>query len=556
MDGSAKAPDGKQSWALDSALFATLAHVGVDRHHVEELEPKDIDTLSAEVGAAYQRCSIPESDIPLDEREVDEHLVRSIHLIDSGLQHRSLDDGGALLSLFREAIMTPGNLEALLRMCNANNRIGPVRCHAIRQIAALMALPSIWSIKLSDGFSVSFGLICSMANFLHDETTCEMLHEAQCSCQYVWSVLQVALSMAKDEPSTILHQIRPYDWTMIFDRGGTPVSAETGRTSCWDMAVFVRLHILCQRILRAIPRPLRIPTYENTTIEQAVGNVDGNHPGSSGPAQDYDGNAAYNLKQCSVIPDEEASKRFLIKLGASHGLFRSALNRIISGDYWLSCTRTSTRSNEDVISDIHFLQVFFHSFTHCLGPLPSDCGTKELMRLACSALRGRFGSDSDVMSPFDDEMQEEITRRTNVVIMYLREGEECTGLGSCCMPAWIRLQDRPVLEESQWQRIQDQVNLVDETWDHRRDKERRRAMKENSFERWDDVVGDSRVCANCYAPEETKENGVEDDGDGSTKKQPLMRCAGCRQISYCSRTCQQEHWKKVHKDRCCQRRNK
>ena len=31
---------------------------------------------------------------------------------------------------------------------------------------------------------------------------------------------------------------------------------------------------------------------------------------------------------------------------------------------------------------------------------------------------------------------------------------------------------------------------------------------------------------------------------------PLRRCTGCWKISYCSRECQEEHWRKVHKAHC------
>ena len=31
---------------------------------------------------------------------------------------------------------------------------------------------------------------------------------------------------------------------------------------------------------------------------------------------------------------------------------------------------------------------------------------------------------------------------------------------------------------------------------------------------------------------------------------PLKRCTGCLKIYYCSKECQEEHWRKVHKRHC------
>ena len=34
------------------------------------------------------------------------------------------------------------------------------------------------------------------------------------------------------------------------------------------------------------------------------------------------------------------------------------------------------------------------------------------------------------------------------------------------------------------------------------------------------------------------------------KRSKLKLCAGCRKISYCSKECQEEHWRKVHRQHC------
>ena len=46
------------------------------------------------------------------------------------------------------------------------------------------------------------------------------------------------------------------------------------------------------------------------------------------------------------------------------------------------------------------------------------------------------------------------------------------------------------------------------------------------------------MCANCYILETSLDNSK------------LLKCSQCRQIKYCSRECQREHWKKAHKEHC------
>jgi hypothetical protein len=71
--------------------------------------------------------------------------------------------------VFRNTIVTPGNLEALPRIVDADLRIGPVRCLAFLYLRRLCDLPSIWSSALSDGYLFSSRMIGACAKFLDDE---------------------------------------------------------------------------------------------------------------------------------------------------------------------------------------------------------------------------------------------------------------------------------------------------------------------------------------------------------------------------------------------------
>ena len=65
------------------------------------------------------------------------------------------------------------------------------------------------------------------------------------------------------------------------------------------------------------------------------------------------------------------------------------------------------------------------------------------------------------------------------------------------------------------------------------------AAKVESFDSWKERF--DLNCANC------KLFGWKRPDPGS---EALRRCTGCRQIYYCGRECQEEHWRKVHKGQC------
>lgn len=51
----------------------------------------------------------------------------------------------------------------------------------------------------------------------------------------------------------------------------------------------------------------------------------------------------------------------------------------------------------------------------------------------------------------------------------------------------------------------------------------------------------NQICVNCNLFEWRQPD---------TKTSPLKRCTGCRKVYYCSKECQVEHWRKVHKRHC------
>jgi hypothetical protein len=55
--------------------------------------------------------------------------------------------------------------------------------------------------------------------------------------------------------------------------------------------------------------------------------------------------------------------------------------------------------------------------------------------------------------------------------------------------------------------------------------------------------GKDELCANCHVLESKM-------GEGET----LSKCGWCRQVTYCSRECQKQHWNKAHKKECAGRK--
>ncbi|KAG0309822.1 hypothetical protein BGZ97_012964 [Linnemannia gamsii] len=53
-------------------------------------------------------------------------------------------------------------------------------------------------------------------------------------------------------------------------------------------------------------------------------------------------------------------------------------------------------------------------------------------------------------------------------------------------------------------------------------------------------------CANCSRPD----NVANDDRAPELKPKPLIKCAKCNKVAYCSRPCQINHWNSTHKNTC------
>jgi hypothetical protein len=100
------------------------------------------------------------------------------------IANSSDDDAGALVILFRKRIATPTNLEALLRMMDADVRTGSVRCVASSLIMVLGQMSSIYGLKMNDGSYFASCLVSCSSKSLEDDANLskQIPHDSGCRC--------------------------------------------------------------------------------------------------------------------------------------------------------------------------------------------------------------------------------------------------------------------------------------------------------------------------------------------------------------------------------------
>ena len=440
---------------------------------IDRLQPEDIDPLGNEISTFLQLCSSPESEISEHERMLNANLIIAICNIDTGLEDRSKEDAdahGALFRLFRKTILTRDNLEALLRMYDADFRTGAVRCRAPYLLFRILHQHnSIWKFRLKDGSSFSSNLIRALSKGLHDDAkkkTQTSLHfSSMCCCVQVWQALTVALSVSKDYPCDIVHHVVSFDWPKIMMSPDAQMPLYRGWTCYLDMEVFLSLHELAQRVLREDP----------SSID---------------------------------------ARLLLRKLVACRELLHRVLNRILAG-YLLSSQDTHKLA-------IKSTMWFLVHYTNCLTSIVCDQRTDALRRRAHAYLV-ETPEVSTLTHIVDLEMRSDALDNVQDAVEYLSD------------TMWlIRMPSET--DDDRWERFQTTYSLDDAD----AQRQFRRFNRQNTNAKLEASVGTNEMCANCFV----LEHALEKNGE------KLFLCSQCRQIKYCSRKCQREHWKKAHKYKC------
>jgi len=321
----------------------------------DKIEPDQIDKLSEEFTQILERYSVPEEsgNVPDDERDMPEAMCLCImalafedtmfaglpslmELIGGGRGFvADTDDGTAAFSrLFRKTVTTPSNLDLLLRMTDANCRIGNPRLFAIHFLRNLTSDASTLKLKVPDGADeggvegsttpLSVRLIRASAKSLEDHVLMDLLrpgrqriaHSNFSSIVVMVSKLMINTIMACSTKlkTQAIEGIRGLDWVAIFDYDGSANPSVNRR-------LFVNLH----RVVAAL---------------------------------------------LILDPDNNGLYEFLQKLGSCRGMFNRTLRDIASGKF-------------DVEEAIHILNCFVWSFV----PAPTDRKTEKLVKRAYAVLQ-------------------------------------------------------------------------------------------------------------------------------------------------------------------------
>jgi hypothetical protein len=103
---------------------------------------------------------------------------------------------------------------------------------------------------------------------------------------------------------------------------------------------------------------------------------------------------------------------------------------------------------------------------------------------------------------------------------------------------WTR--DKHLSDDDRWRVLESGVLSKRKASDLKKTlKTYRHTSKQNVKSQAEAQYGTDEVCTNCFRLESGLEEGKK-----------LMICGWCKQVSYCSRKCQMEHWKKFHKKEC------
>jgi hypothetical protein len=181
----------------------------------------------------------------------------------------------------------------------------------------------------------------------------------------------------------------------------------------------------------------------------------------------------------------------------------------------------------DNVSKVNNLLFPFH---FCLTPPPTDNESQVLVRLANQTL---IQYRSLVVVLLADRIVPNPANRTLDSALTVKMYDTVITLTSDHWGAIWKNES----EVDHWERFAKNFSIGGNVAEQKKEyKDFRRAGRQYMKYGLERDHGQKEMCANCY--------GLEEDGNN------LFRCARCRQVSYCSRDCQAQHWKKAHRKHC------
>jgi hypothetical protein len=221
--------------------------------------------------------------------------------------------------------------------------------------------------------------------------------------------------------------------------------------------------------------------------------------------------------------DHSLAREFLQKLEMCHDFFRGMLEHLIR------LTRSLPSASKEEIGSMFYRlnlirRVLWH-YSNSFSPPPDYPRTDALVQLAQHTLTEARPS---VMAALQDPTVE---IRITFTIAYYDELLSHTDASQ-----WAGLKRLSELQRRQ--RFEDALSKRPSMHKTRRH-EVAEALKRNMEQSY----GKDEMCASCYLLE-------SELGEGET----LSKCGWCKQVTYCSRECQKQHWNKAHKKECAGRK--
>ena len=518
----------RETYEDDNLRFPILQKMSADPSFARTLKPKDLDQLAIEQRLVFERCTIPESQISIGEKEVNEVMVQCIGMIDYELEQMDAITTTAMLNLYRKTVAMPENLDSLLTMTDISVRTGRIRCHAVWHLhKVIKMIRSVWRTKLPSGKNFVLEII-KMCGTVLDPTKDKMAHHARCAkpgtcvCHEIcWSIIVRALPICTEPPNVVIDVLREFNWHAILElRGSTALVAASG------------------------PGEPAAKTFMEVTVFGIL--------------------FKWGVSALQKDNESDAAKTFLKELGRSHRFFRRTLERIVSGEIWSKdhgevnfdnpleaiagmmdgmavgneqgTPRDSTRV-DDMSPFVDAINGYFNCLTCPMPAMHTEGEKVQLDALVHNAFKvlleahvSNMVSDHILFAQIEGpDRAQSVLNCANLALEFLRpEG-------------WSKLK-----AESDGDRLQRFTSLYlgDIGVDKKKGgKEMAKRLKDETYAGVKSSDSRYNMCASCFVLESNLEGN-------------LRKCGGCRQISYCSAKCQKEHWKKVHKLHCTSRKKK
>lgn len=208
------------------------------------------------------------------------------------------------------------------------------------------------------------------------------------------------------------------------------------------------------------------------------------------------------------------------KLGSCIPLLHNILRQI--GKSYFCFFRKKGTSSEDsqiIVAIAVHVQAFFRAFFNCLISPPSDVQTENLLRDARSRIASKISKNRGKADQCSLQIAIEVKN-------YL-SGK-------------IWMEETRLTDKERWERFCKINHKSNHDYQNTRERFRHQTKTKLRYTLEESTGKNAEMCANCFKLEVNLEDNLK-----------MMQCGRCKSTSYCSRSCQTEHWRKGgHREHC------